>query len=79
MEITAEHRAWFKRLKKVLNEVPSGMEIVIIGNNQVCVYEEGALYKRHLGKEFDGWGMDDWEEELFGFVTKRVYPFGEGV
>lgn len=76
MNVTPEHRRWFKQLKKVLNQTPEGMEVVITGDNHIAVYEEGALVERHLGSSLNGWGI--MEDSLFECSATRLYPYGEG-
>jgi hypothetical protein len=71
--MTAELR-WFKRLQKVLRDMPATVEISVHNGNLVCMHERGAG-RRY----FDEVGDLDNVPEKASFVASDIRPCGESL
>ncbi|CAE6795766.1 hypothetical protein R70006_05066 [Paraburkholderia domus] len=50
--LNAEQRSWAKRLEKLLNAMPAGIELVV-GQSEVAVLEAGFYKREILGSDID--------------------------
>ncbi len=69
----AKERAWFSKLRRVLREMPSSVEIQI-HQNFVQMNKAGER-----AATFDRCGNADSVPEIDSFSTDRVYPCSESV
>lgn len=72
--ILGEHnRKWVGRLKRVLREMPEGLELVV-RQGRIAISENGEFYRL-----MNLHGKSDLYEGADAFPTERVYPDGESL
>ena len=80
--ITNENMKWVRRLKKVLNEVPVDLEL-LVGTGYVSIHQRG-YYKRELWEKetdmmFAGNKIQDDSLMIIDFDSEAVRPNSESV
>jgi len=70
--MTAEEK-WFRRLKRCLDDMPDGINIIVHHGRMQMVFKQDKL------DYFDGMGDIDNVPEIVGFSTNGVIPCSESL
>ena len=69
--LTEKEREWLKELKSVFRRMPKRIEVIVVDINSIEVWKRGS-FRKHMGSEYDGAGMD---ERNIGFEGRFFADF----